>query len=376
MAGIYLHIPFCKQACNYCDFHFSTSLKHKTALIRALMKEIELRKEELSGESISSIYLGGGTPSLLDLSERTALFETLYRHYPVEKDAEITLEANPDDLTPTYLKQLKASPINRLSIGVQSFLDEDLSFMKRAHNAKEAFQSIVQSQDAGFENISLDLIYGLPQLTLKRWEENLKKVASLKIQHLSAYALTVEKRTTLYHDIQTGKSKMPDDEMMVDHFTFLSAWAKKESFVHYEISNLCKEGFVSRHNSSYWQQKKYLGFGPAAHSYSGNERQWNIRSNIRYIKALEKDQLLFEKETLSMNDRFNEYIMTSLRTIWGTSTTYIEHQFGTDYLEQVQSIVRKLLYSGEIILTDNRITLSEKGKLVADKVAAQLFVTA
>ena len=375
MAGIYLHIPFCKQACSYCDFHFSTSLRNKRDLLKALQKEIVQRKEELGGQEIRTIYFGGGTPSLLEEEELNSLLELLHLHYPIAANSEITLEANPDDLTAEKLKMLCSASVNRLSIGIQSFFDEDLRFMNRAHNGTEAWQSIVNAQEAGFNNITIDLIYGVPTLSHAQWAANLEKTASLNIPHVSAYCLTIEPGTALHHQIGKGRLPAPDEEEALKQFKMLMEWAEKNNYIHYEISNFGKEGRFSRHNTAYWKQEHYLGFGPAAHSYNGLERRWNVRNNMAYIIALEEGKVFFEKERLSRKDRYNEYIMTALRTTWGISREEIEKQFGVDYWKLAEAEVRDLITKGEIILSGNRLTLTENGKFVADKIAAQLFIT-
>ena len=374
MSGIYIHIPFCKQACHYCDFHFSTVLKNKNDFLAALKKEIRIRKDYLKGDSISTIYFGGGTPSLLSEKEMNDLFDELNQYHHIEKDAEITLEANPDDLTINKISELKQTPINRLSIGIQSFFDVDLKLMNRAHNAEEALQSVKIAQDNDFKNITIDLIYAIPGLTNKRWIENLDTAFSLNISHISAYCLTVEKKTALYDFIKKEKIKNVDEEKATQQFEILIKKITQHHFEQYEISNFAKQGFYSRHNSNYWLQKKYLGLGPSAHSYDGTSRQWNIANNAIYIRSLENDKLNYEKENLSQGQQYNEYILTSLRTIWGIDLGYIKETFGektlTHCLEEYQSHIK----SGNLTEEKNKLFLTVKGKLLADKVSSDLFI--
>jgi len=279
MSGIYIHIPFCRQACHYCDFHFSTSLKNKKPFLKALLKESELRRNYLGNEKIQTIYFGGGTPSLLTKDEILFIIDELHKYHEIEPAAEITLEANPDDLSIEKIKELKQTPVNRLSIGIQSFFDEDLKFMNRTHNAEEAVSSVKASQDEGFENITIDLIYGTPTLTNENWEQNLSRALSLNVPHVSCYELTVEPNTALHSFIKKGKIGPLDEQKTAMQFEMVMNRMKAENFIHYEISNFCKEGFYSRHNSNYWSRKKYLGLGPSAHSYNGTSRQWNIANN-------------------------------------------------------------------------------------------------
>lgn len=384
MSGIYIHIPFCKQACHYCDFHFSTSLKNKDSFLKALKKEIELQKEYLSPsilqfdrgvreDGVRSIYFGGGTPSLLSQSELMDIFDALNKHFKISADAEITLEANPDDLTSTKIKEFKGTPINRLSIGIQSFYDEDLKLMNRAHNSKEALSAVKASQDKGFENITIDLIYGIPTLTNEKWKHNLRTAFDLEVKHISSYCLTVEPKTALAHLVKEGKIKNVDEQQSADQFEIMLEEMKKNNFLQYEISNFCKDNFFSRHNSNYWLKEYYLGLGPSAHSYNGDSRQSNISNNALYIQALEKNKIPFEEEILTTSQRYNEYILTSLRTMWGTDLNYIEDHFGKDYLVYCLSEAEKSITTGEIKNEKNKLFLTDKGKLFADKIAGNLF---
>ncbi|HLW41636.1 MAG TPA: radical SAM family heme chaperone HemW, partial [Flavobacterium sp.] len=326
MAGIYIHIPFCKQACHYCDFHFSTSLKKKEEMIAALIQEIHLRKEEIN-EPVETIYFGGGTPSVLSNEEINILIDAVFSLFDVMKHPEITLEANPDDLTKERIHELAHSRINRLSIGVQSFYDEDLQLMNRAHNAKEAWESLEEAAKH-FDNISIDLIYGIPNMSLERWESNIQKALDLGIPHISSYALTVEPKTALASLIKKGKIPTLDDGEAHEHFLRMVSILENNGFVHYELSNFGKPDYFSKNNSAYWLGKKYLGIGPSAHSFDGKNRSWNIANNSLYIQAIQKNELPNETETLSIQDRYNEYIMTGLRTIWGVSVFSVEHEFG------------------------------------------------
>jgi len=375
MPGIYIHIPFCKQACNYCDFHFSTSLTNKDAFLNALKKEIEMQRDFLEGDKISTIYFGGGTPSLLSEKELMNIFETLDKHFIISPDAEITLEANPDDLSKEKIKQLKATPINRLSIGIQSFYDEDLKLMNRAHNSKEATTAVKAAQDSGFENITIDLIYGIQTLSNANWKNNLATAFDLDVKHISAYCLTVEPKTVLAHQIKTGQLKNVDEQQSAEQFEIMLEAMDKNNFIQYEISNFCKEGFYSKHNSNYWLKENYLGLGPSAHSYNGHSRQWNVSNNVLYIQSLEKGELNFEKEELTIDHRYNEYILTSLRTMWGTDLNYLSQTFGKDYLTHCLHEAKKYLETNKVLHQENKLILSDEGKLFADKIASDLFIT-
>lgn len=375
MAGIYIHIPFCKQACHYCDFHFSTSLQNKVAFIDALKKEIVLQKEYLNNEEISTIYLGGGTPSLLSQKELLVIFDCLKENFQINKDAEITLEANPDDLTEEKIKELKTTSINRLSIGIQSFYDEDLKLMNRAHNSEEALKAVKFAQENGFKNITIDLIYGIPTLTHHHWRNNLQIAFALNIKHISAYCLTVEPKTTLAHQIKLGILKNVDEQHSSEQFEIMLEAMHNSGFIQYEISNFCKDGAFSKHNSNYWLKEKYLGLGPSAHSYDGKSRQWNISNNALYIRSLEKGELNFEKEELTINQCYNEYVLTSLRTIWGLSLMRIENDFGKEHLEYCLMEVEKYIQSEDVLSEENKLYLSDKGKLIADKIASDLFLS-
>jgi len=375
---LYLHIPFCKQACYYCNFHFSTSLKRKDELLQALAKELLLRKFE-SQNPITSIYFGGGTPSLLHIDELNFLLDTIYQNYQVVNRPEITLEANPDDLNLAKIRALSKSRINRLSIGIQSFFDEDLKFMNRTHNATQALNCL-ENAVSHFDNITVDLIYGIPNLTNQKWGENLLKVFNLGVKHVSAYALTVEPKTALANFINSGKYPPVDEALALEQFNHLVAETKKHDFIHYEISNFGKEGYFSKHNTAYWQGKNYLGIGPSAHSFNGSARSWNVSNNARYLIAIANNELPSETEILTINNRFNETIMMGLRTIWGIDLKTIETQFGLEYHKRLLKQAQKHLSQGtlELINTENSkaatLKITSKGLFLADGIAADLFV--
>lgn len=378
MAGLYIHIPFCRQACHYCNFHFSTSLKLKDEMVAAMLREIEWQATYLEGEPLETIYFGGGTPSLLDQRDLDLFFDKIFKHFTLAtpdnqtpiSNIEITLEANPDDLTIQKINELRQTPVNRLSIGIQSFSDEDLKFMNRAHSAGEALACIQNAQSAGFENLTVDLIYGAPTTSDTQWAANLQQVFDLKIPHLSCYCLTVEEKTALAHFVKTGKSRPVDEEQAAHQFEFLIKQTEAEGYEHYEISNFAMPGWHSRHNSSYWQGKKYLGIGPSAHSFDGQSRQWNAANNAQYLHFLTDGKIPFEKEILTPVQRYNEYVMTTLRTIWGCDLKKIRALgFESHFLTNAEPFVLE-----KIIEQDSDIfRLTRKGKFLADGVASDLF---
>jgi len=374
LAGIYIHIPFCKQACHYCDFHFSTSLSSKTTLVDALCTEIEARKDYLETKELSTVYFGGGTPSLLDKLAIEKLLGTISKHFTLTKNAEITLEANPDDLNTQKTNELKATGINRLSIGIQSFLDEHLLLMNRSHTSAQAITAVKNAKKSGIENISIDLIYGLPSLSLAKWKHNLEQAFSLDVPHLSSYCLTVEKKTALNKFVENRTIALPAEQIVLEQFEVLMEEAAKHNFVHYEISNFCKENMYSRHNSSYWKSDSYLGIGPSAHSYNGISRQWNIANNVLYIKGINAAEQVFEKEILTDANRFNEYIMTRLRTIWGIDLRFIETNFGRKVLNNMLNSIKEYIDAGFMQENKENVTLTQKGKFLADKIASDLFI--
>jgi oxygen-independent coproporphyrinogen-3 oxidase len=372
MSGIYIHIPFCKQACHYCNFHFSTSLKRKEDMIAAICKELSLRKEELASP-LKTIYFGGGTPSLLSEKEINHIFETIKEHFGVENDAEITLEANPDDLTKDVIKQLAKSPINRLSIGVQSFFEEDLKLMNRAHSEKEAKESIIGAKQY-FDNISIDLIYGVPGVSNQRWEQNLKIALSLQVPHISSYALTVEPKTAFESFIKKGKIIPTLDSDFKEQYELLLSTMKEAGFVNYEFSSFSKEGYFSKNNTAYWQGKSYIGIGPSAHSFDGKYRSWNVSNNIKYIQSISEEKLPIERELLSVKDRYNEYVMIGLRTMWGISLIKIETDFGKNFVQYVLNQAQKAIEDELVILKEDNLMISEKGKFLCDGIASDLFM--
>lgn len=379
MSGIYIHIPFCKQACHYCDFHFSTSMKKKEEMVLALAKEIVMRKNELElldavedHNTIETIYFGGGTPSVLTTKEINFLIDTVYENYKVVENPEITLEANPDDLSAERILELSKSPINRLSIGIQSFYEEELQMMNRAHNSAEAINCLTEATKY-FDNISLDLIYGIPGLTDEMWKKNIETALSFGIPHISSYALTVEPKTALRKLIDTGKIAEPQDEVASNHFIILVETLQKNGFIHYELSNFGKEGYFSKNNSAYWLGKKYIGIGPSAHSYDGKKRGWNVANNSLYLKSIQNDELPIETETLTISDRYNEYIMTGLRTIWGVSLERIETEFGLEYLDYLKKQSQKFLNDELLSIENNILKPTAKGKFLTDGIASDLF---
>ena len=374
MAGIYIHIPFCKQACHYCDFHFSTSLKYKNEMLEAILQEIIIQKLFLGNEKIETIYFGGGTPSLLSADEVNRIINTIGENFNLSPQNEITLEANPDDLTFQKIKELRNTPVNRFSIGIQSFYDEDLKWMNRAHNANEAEFSVKSLQDGGFENITLDLIYGYPLLTDEKWKSNIKTVLELQVPHISCYSMTVEPQTALASFINKGKQKAMDEAQSAHQFVYLMEELAANGFEHYEISNFAKPGMYAKHNTNYWKGVKYLGIGPSAHSFDGQNRQWNLANNSGYLSALTKKEIPAEKEMLSSKDKLNEYIMTSLRTMWGMSLQHIADHFGSDLANQLKEDASPFFKKQWLSINENTIYLTPAGKLYADHIASELFI--
>jgi oxygen-independent coproporphyrinogen-3 oxidase len=374
MAGIYIHIPFCKQACNYCNFHFSTSFQYQQQLVDALVSEITMRKSYLPEESLASIYFGGGTPSLLSSEQLDTLFNTLYKHFSIAPDAEITFEANPDDLTREKILSLKQTPINRFSIGVQSFFDEELQWMNRAHNAGQAISSIKQVQDAGFDAISIDLIYGSPTLTNEKWTANLNQAIDLDLKHISSYCLTVEPQTALDHLIKQKKYAPLNEEQAATQFDMLVNTLEANGFEQYEISNFAREQKYAVHNTNYWKNKPYLGLGPSAHSFNKHSRSWNIANNIRYIKGIEQNLPEIETEELSLSNRINEYMMTGLRTIWGIDMNYIRKEFGTTVEIILMALLKEKMEVGLIEQVGDHYKLTRQARIMADGIASDLFI--
>jgi len=373
MSGIYIHIPFCKKACHYCDFHFSTSLKYAEEMVEAICKEIRMKKDRIKGQ-VGSIYLGGGTPSILPQKDLQKIFDTINHTFSVDANAEITIETNPDDLTSAKIKELKQLPVNRFSVGIQSFYDEDLIWMNRAHQAQEAEDCIRRSQDAGFENLTLDLIYGYPLLTDEKWLNNIQKAVSLEVPHISAYALTVEPRTALAHAIKNKKQTPVSDNQSAAQFVILMEKLMEKGFEHYEISNFAKPNHYAVHNTNYWKGIDYIGIGPSAHGFDGQNRYMNPANNASFIETLSHNKLPEIVEELSLNDRFNEYVMTSLRTMWGTDLQKINADFGKDFLEETKHNLKNFEDKDWLLIDGDKIRLSQNGKLFADHVASELFI--
>ncbi|HEV7329853.1 MAG TPA: radical SAM family heme chaperone HemW [Flavisolibacter sp.] len=374
MAGIYLHIPFCKQACTYCNFHFTTSLRYKDDLVKALVKEAEAEKAYLGGETVHTLYFGGGTPSLLSMSDLECMLSDLRKHYPIAPDAEITLEANPDDVTKEAVKTWKDLGINRLSIGIQSFFEEELRWMNRAHNADQARTCIENSYAAGINNLSIDLIYGSPLLTDEMWEQNIRTALDFDIKHLSCYALTVEEKTPLQKNIALKKTVDVDSDKQARQFLHLMQRLNEAGYEHYEVSNFAQRGFRSKHNSSYWKGVPYLGLGPSAHSFNGWERRWNIPNNNVYIKTVNDGTPQREVEVLTPEQQLNETIMISLRTMEGIDLDKIKEGWGEKEKQRLQKDLSKYIRSGLVTVTDHHAQLTDEGMLRADGIAADLFV--
>ena len=375
-AGIYLHIPFCRQACVYCNFHFSTSLKSKDDVLHAMLREIEMQRNYLGDAAIETIYFGGGTPSLLSADEINRLFEAIYKIYPVVDLKECTMEANPDDLSKQYLHALQSTPVSRFSIGVQSFHDTDLLYMKRAHNAQQADYAIKAAQDAGFDNLSIDLIYGTPGLSDTAWKQNLSKITELGIPHFSAYALTVEDKTALHNAIKNKKATPVDPEQAAGQFEILEQQAAAMGYEHYEISNLALPGRYAIHNTNYWRGMPYLGIGPSAHSFDGKSRRWNVANNALYAKnILQEGKLLYEEEILTPIQHLNEYIMTSLRTMWGCDLGHIAHNWDDTTATEVEKNSHLFQEKKWITQSGKKLIITESGKLFADKIASEMFLS-
>jgi len=374
MAGIYIHIPFCRQACHYCDFHFSVSLSSMKELVEAIKKEIVLRKNYLQGEDVETVYLGGGTPSILPHAALMDIFSELAKYFTISKDAEITLEANPDDLSFKKIQELVSTPVNRLSVGIQSFFDIDLKFLNRIHTGDEAERCVHHLQEMGFKNITIDLIYGIQTLSNEQWSKNIEKAFQLNVNHISSYSLTVEPKTVFASMIQKKSIPNVDDVKSAEQFEMLMDSMLANGFLHYEISNFCKEGFYSKHNSSYWLGKSYLGLGPSAHSYNGVVRQWNVKSNSKYISSLKENIIPMENEILTEHQKYNEYILTSLRTMWGVDEKKIESHFSNEVYERYLKSVTEKINEGYVQKETGKLTLTRKGKLYADKVSSDLFI--
>ena len=374
MAGIYLHVPFCKQACHYCDFHFSTNTRHRAAMVATLAKELVLRGDYLGEETVQTIYLGGGTPSLLTVAELQLLLATVYQHYPVTAQPEVTLEANPDDLNPVKLKELREVGINRLSIGIQSFHEPHLRYLNRAHRAGEATRCVQQAQEVGFDNLSIDLIYAIPADDHRVWKRDLAQAIALQPQHISSYCLTIEEKTVFGRWQQQGRLRAVSDAFAAEQFELLLTTLTAAGFDPYEVSNFCQPGYYARHNTSYWQNQKYLGIGPSAHSYDGVSRQHNVANNVKYLKALVGEVIPFEREELSRYDQINERVMTGLRTKWGCDLEELKNRFQYDLYQEHAAYISQLIGEGKAVLQENQLILTNSGRLMADGIAEAFFL--
>lgn len=375
MAGIYIHIPYCRQKCHYCNFFSVASTRFMPEVIEAICLEAELQKHYLQDKPVETIYFGGGTPSLIGNDLLSKIMHSLSMHFAIAQDAEITLEANPDDINIQSLEQWKKSGINRLSIGIQSFRNDDLHYLNRVHNASKAFECIQLAKAAGFHDLTIDLIYGIPVLTDEAWLQNIDTALKFEIPHLSAYALTVEPKTALDLLIRKGKYAPVDESQAARQFELLMGRLSEHGYLHYEISNFCKPGHFARHNTAYWKGEPYLGLGPSAHSFNVKSRQWNVSGIAEYLKAIEEQNLPFDKENLSLDQQYNEYVMTGLRTMWGCNTQEINEKFGQGYRDLFVSGIQKYILNGLVINNNNTFILTNSGKLMADGIAADLFVT-
>ena len=372
MAGIYIHIPFCKTRCVYCDFYKETDENQIKVFTEALCTEAALRKNEVT-EPVKTVYFGGGTPSRLDNQAFAEIFETLFSHFPIEEDAEITLEANPDDLSEEYIHLLRKLPFNRISIGIQSFDDGELKFLSRRHSARQAIQAVKLCRQAGFENISIDLMYGLPGQTPGIWEKSLRQACELDVWHISAYHLIYEKQTRLYALLQKGSVRPVTDEASTEMFSMLIDTLAQNGFEHYEISNFAKSKKYSIHNTSYWKNEKYIGLGPSAHSYDGENRSWNIASLEKYITAIQSGELLQETEKLTFTQKYNEFILTGLRTMWGVDLNLLKEKFGQELFDYCLQNARKFIREGLLVSKDNSLMLTREGIFISDGIMSELM---
>ena len=374
MAGIYLHIPFCKRKCHYCNFFSLATTKYRLEFVAALLKEIHERKDYLQAEIIDSIYFGGGTPSLLSMEQLTTILDALFNSFTIKNNAEITLEANPDDLNKSYLQQLKNTPVNRLSIGIQSFNNDELKYINRVHNGQEAINAVKDAQNTGFHNLSIDLIYGIPNSSLQSWEKNLEIASSLQAPHLSAYSLTQEPNTAYDILVKKGKLKAPEDEKAIHQYEILQSRLPELQMEQYEISNYATKEKYARHNTSYWQGVSYLGLGPSAHSFNGKTRRWNISNLSKYIQSSEEGEVLAEQESLSMVDKWNEWVMTGLRTKWGLVPEEKEQLFPKEWILLLEQKSQAFIQQGLLIKDKQSYVLSNRGKLFADGISAEFFI--
>jgi len=373
LAGIYIHIPFCAQKCHYCDFYSLASLKYRDKVIESIIKEIEFRKDFLGDAIVNTIYFGGGTPSILTISEIKTIIDQLYTNYSIAEDPEITLEANPEDLNSEFLRDLKCIGINRLSIGIQTTFDKYLEFMNRRHSAGQGLKSIREAKKAGFTNISIDLIYGIPGLTMDEWKQSIDEILQLGIQHISAYHLTIEEKTAFGVFKKRGKLKEIEEDSSFQQFELLIKKLNEKQFIHYEISNFARENFYSKHNSNYWKQVPYLGIGPSAHSFKKGIRTWNFSSIKPYIEALNENKLPFEQESLTKTDQYNDYVITTLRTIWGIDINYIEKEFGEEYLQHLLKNAEYYVNKDYLVMKEKKLTLTSQGKFISDAIISDLF---
>jgi len=373
MAGIYIHIPFCSKKCNYCDFYSIVPIARKSEFVDALISEIVLRKSFLEGEIVETVYFGGGTPSLLEISELNKILNTIAKENQLSGNLEITFEANPENLSREYIQALKQEGVNRLSIGTQSFVDSHLQFLKRTHNAKEAVMAVNNAFSLGIENISIDLIYGLPNLTDEEWKRNLKQAFDLPIKHLSSYHLTYEEGTLLYKRMKQGKVIPINEDSSINQFKILIDNTSKYNFEHYEISNFAPKGYYSKHNLSYWQQKKYLGLGPSAHSYNGIKREWNVSNLVKYIEGIQKKNRICSSEVLSDKDIANEYLITNLRTKWGINKLYFQAQYTQGEYQIFNHQIMELINQGLLKEKFNNIVLTEEGMFLSDLIIEKLY---
>lgn len=373
MAGIYLHIPFCKTRCIYCDFYSSTRSELRSHYVTALCRELTMRKDYLKGEKVETIYFGGGTPSQLGKDDFTLIFDTIREQYGLEQSQEITLEANPDDLTPEYLSMLSTLPFNRISMGIQTFDDATLKLLNRRHNAQTAIEAVGRCREAGFRNISIDLIYGLPGETRERWESDLRQAIDLNVEHISAYHLIYEEDTPIYKMLKQHRIDEVDEDSSLQFFTLLMEHLQKAGYEHYEISNFCRPEKQSRHNTSYWKGIPYLGCGPSAHSFNGTTREWNVSSIDTYIKGIEENRRAFETEFLDPATRYNEFIITTMRTAWGTPIEKLKQEFGDEMWDYCRKMAAPYLANGKLEVHDGALKLTREGIFISDSVMSDLL---
>jgi len=373
MAGIYIHIPFCKTRCHYCDFYKSTDFSARIDFLSALKKEMILRKYEVNDELIESIYFGGGTPSVLNINEIDIILQLIFSLFDIHPQIEITLEANPDDLNEPFVQALTGTGINRVSIGIQSFNDHDLKAMNRRHNSVQAINSVKNAREAGIENLSIDLIYGLPNQSLKDWEKNVDLAISMNVSHISAYHLTYHEGTVFYDYLKAGKIREISDELSLAQFKLLKHRLEQTGYEHYEISNFARDGQYSRHNRSYWERKSYIGFGPSAHSFDQRTRRWSVSNLREYLQAMEGETAFWEDEILSTQDQYNDYMITSLRTMWGVSSEYLESVFDNRFNHYFKKEAQPFIDTGHMLYDGRIYTLSEEGLFISDKIMEKLF---